>query len=255
MQVRASHSVLKARIAALEGHTRSSRSRLSLGLAEIDLCLGGGLMLGSWHDLTGQAMDEETGSAAAAFGLDIINLLPGGSAVIWVQMAGDLYPPALPESLAPLKDFICIDARDQACALSVIEEALSTQGLAVVGEIEALSLIAGRRLQLAAERGGGLGLILRRRLGARRLSPGSAVAASRWRIGRLPSLPPAGLPGLGTPRWQVELEHCRGGRPGGWILETCERKHGAHPFRLVAPLADHGLADPSPAQERRRSVA
>lgn len=255
MPHRTSHSVLKAKIAALEGLTRPVKGRLSLGAAQVDDCLGGGLTLASWHELTGQAMDEETGSAAAAFGLDVISLLQGARAVIWVQTAGDLYPPALAMRAAALKDLICIDAKDQACALAVIEEGLSTTGLAVVGEIQALSLTAGRRLQLAAEKGGGLGLMLRRRLGARRPSPGSAVAASRWRIAGLPSLPPDGTPGLGPPRWRVELEHCRGGRQGAWILETHEMKDGAHPFRLVASLADHGLAVDPPAQNGRRSAA
>lgn len=249
------HTALKARIAAIEGRTRFSRGRLSLGLAPIDHCLGGGLALGAWHELNGQAMDEETAAAAARFGLDMVSLLPEPPALIWVQMADDLYAPALARSLGAFKDFVCIKARDQACALSVIEEGLSTRGLAVMGEVEALSLTAGRRLQLAAEKGRGLGLLLRRRLGVRRPSPGSAVAASRWRIASLPSSPQNGAPGLGPPRWQVELEHCRGGRPGRWILETSETRHGAHPFHLVAPLADHRLAAISPRPDHLRSVA
>ena len=63
---------------------------------------------------------------------------------------------------------------------------------AVVGEIGRLPMVAGRRLQLAAERSGVTALLLRRwrngaEAAAERDRPSAAV--TRWRIASLPSLP------------------------------------------------------------------
>jgi protein ImuA len=124
---------------------------------------------------------------------------------------------------------------------------------AVVGEVEAADLTAGRRLQLACEKRSATGfLILRRPYGgqARREATGSA-AATRWRIASAPSEPPAGEFGLGAPRFRVELERCRGGRTGAWLLEAAgaycwETTDVAHPLRLVAELGDRQLAPALP---------
>jgi protein ImuA len=75
---------------------------------------------------------------------------------------------------------------------------------------------AHRRLQLAAERSGVTALLLRRwRTGAEaaveRARPSAAV--TRWRVAALPSADIPGLPGIGWPRWRVELLRCRGGLP------------------------------------------
>ena len=72
-----------------------------------------------------------------------------------------------------------------------------------------LDLTATRRLQLAAEAGGGLGLLL----GPDAPGPEHTAAATRWRVG---SLHAAGDGyGLDDPRWQLELLRARGGRPSG----------------------------------------
>ena len=124
---------------------------------------------------------------------------------------------------------------------------------AVVGEVEAADLTAGRRLQLACEKQGATGFLIRRRpFGglARKPQTGSA-AATRWRIASAPSEPPAGEFGLGLPRFRVELERCRGGRTGAWLLEAAgayglDEDHGTHPLRLVAELGDRQLAPAQP---------
>ena len=97
---------------------------------------------------------------------------------------------------------------------------------------------------------GATGLVVRRRPygGQSRALTGSA-AATRWKVVAAPSQTPAGEFGLGPPRWQVELERCRGGRTGAWLMEaqaafTWENQDGAHPLRLVAELGDRQLASP-----------
>jgi protein ImuA len=102
-------------------------------------------------------------------------------------------------------------------------------------------MVAGRRLQLAAERSGITALLLRRwRTGvaaaAERERP--SVAVTRWRVAALPSLP--GIePGIGTPRWRVELLRCRGGEPAAWDLEVAD---ASGLVRLSAELADRSAA-------------
>jgi protein ImuA len=174
--------------------------------------------------------------------------------VIWVLRRDDLWAPGLAGLGLPPERLIQVCARDEAEALSVMEDALSTVGVAaVVGEIEAADLTAGRRLQLACEKHRATGFVIRRRpYGGtpKRESAGSA-AATRWRVASAPSEPPAGEFGLGAPRFRVELERCRGGRTGTWLMEaeeaySAEMTDVAHPLRLVAELGDRQLAPAQP---------
>ena len=45
------------------------------------------------------------------------------------------------------------------------------------------------------------------------------ACVSRWRITSLPSELQDGMPGVGFPRWNVELLKVRNGKPGTWQLE------------------------------------
>jgi len=124
---------------------------------------------------------------------------------------------------------------------------------AVFAEVEAVDLTAGRRLQLACEKLGSTGFVIRRRPysgQARRDASGSA-ASTRWKVVSAPSETPAGEFGLGAPRYRVELERCRGGRTGSWLFEagdaySLEARDGTHPLRLVADLGDRQLAPAQP---------
>jgi protein ImuA len=245
-------TALKGRIAALEAGTRTPTSVLSFGDPGIDGCFpAGGLPSGCWHEVMGAGLEDETSAAPAAFvGLLTRPLLKTG-AVVWVMRRDDLHAPGLAGLDFPTERLIQVKARDEAEVLSVLEDALATVGVAAaIGEAEAPELKAGRRLQLACEKRGSFGVLLHRRpyggpVGKSRTVSGSS-AFSRWRIAGAPSQPPPDVPGLGPPRWRVELERCRGGRPGGWILESSEADHGPHPFRLVSQLADHDLAAAEP---------
>lgn len=246
-------SALRARIAALEAGTRTPPPVLPFGDPRIDGCFpAGGLPRGGWHEVGGSGLEEETTAASTAFSALLLRPLAALGAVVWVMRRDDLYAPGLAAMGFPAGRLILVKARDEAEVLAVLEDALATVGVAAaVGEAEAPDLKAGRRLQLACERRGATGLLLRRRpfgvpAGPRRDVSGAA-AQTRWRIASAPSQPPPGEPGLGPPRWRAELERCRGGRPGAWILEATEAGHGPHPFRLVSQLADHGVEAPRPA--------
>ena len=178
-------AALQAKIAALESGARSEAGRLPFGAPEIDACLpGGGLPLGCWHEVAGEGMEAETCAAPAAFTALVAAPLAGRGEAVWIMRRDDLWAPGLAGLGFPANRLICVCARDDADVLSVAEDALATAGVAcVVAEVEDVDLTAGRRLQLACERRGSTGFVLRRRPyggGARGATAGSA-AATRWR--------------------------------------------------------------------------
>jgi protein ImuA len=131
-----------------------------------------------------------------------------------------------------------------------MEEGLRHGGLgAAVAEIARLSMSASRRLQLAAEGAATIGIALRRwRRQAEAADFGQPTAAvTRWRVSVLPSAP-LPVPGVGRPRWLVELIRARAGESADFELEACDGKG-----RLAVPAE---LSDrPAAAEARRRGVA
>jgi protein ImuA len=106
--------------------------------------------------------------------------------------------------------------------LLCFEEGLRHGGLgAVVAEVARLSMTASRRLQLAAEAGGTLGIALRRfkhRAEANAFAQPSA-AVTRWRVSVRPSvaLP---VPGIGRAQWFLQLVRCRAGEAADFDVEA-----------------------------------
>jgi protein ImuA len=235
---------VRERLAALEG--AGDRGVLPFGDPRVDGRLpGGGLALGRWHEVAGEGMEIETAAAAAAFAAALLTPLASRGAVVWVMRRQDLYAPGLAGLGFPAERLIQVCAPSETEALIALEDALGAAGVvAAVGEVEALDLTAGRRLQLACERSGATGFVIRRRLFGAKAAPDlGAAAATRWRIASAPSEPAPGEPGLGPPRWRVELDRCRGGRTGVWIMEKSD---GAPPLRVVAELGDRQLDTQTP---------
>jgi protein ImuA len=175
---------------------------------------------------------------------------PGAGAILWCLARPDLYGPGLQAHGTDPARLVLVAARRDEDILWAVEEGLRAPGLAaVVGEIGRLPMVAGRRLQLAAERSGVTLLLLRRwrnaaEAAAERARP--SAAATRWRVAALPSSDIAGEPGVGRPRWRVELVRCRGGVPAQWDVEVADAT--GH-VSLSAGLADRPAA-PQPRAER-----
>jgi protein ImuA len=136
--------------------------------------------------------------------------------VIWIGSAITIFPPALQTfGLEPDK-VIFINLKKDKDILWAMEEALKCEtSAAVVAEVKELSFMASRRLQLAVEKSNVTGFILRHSL----LKPNITACVTRWQITSLPANLLSDMPGVGFPRWNVELLKVRNGKPGKWQVE------------------------------------
>jgi protein ImuA len=84
-------------------------------------------------------------------------------------------------------------------------------------------MTASRRLQLAAESSGVMGIALRRwRRQTEAADFGQPTAAmTRWRVSVLPSSP-LPVPRVGRARWLVELIRARAGESADFEVEACD---------------------------------
>lgn len=220
----------------------------STGLAAMDEILPAGLARGAVHELL---LDDENYSPAfVAIQLPLLVLregvggegrvrscatrhrpssLPhsqstGRGSVIWSDPARTLYPPALFQNVNPQQLFI-LRPRDLQEELWALAECLRCRGVgAVIARLPArLHRNDVRRLQLAAERGGGIGVFLRPR------SADIYAAATRWLVE-----PARGQRTIH--RWKLTLLHGHGGQIGkSFILERCRENNSV---RAVNELAN-----------------
>lgn len=238
---------LKAEIARLErGDGRPDWGTLPFDDASVDACMPyGGLQLGHWHEIAGDGIERETPAAATGFTAALARRAQKNGAIVWALRRDDLHAPGLQTLGIDPDRLILVRVDKDEDVLSVQEDALRTRGVTVaIGEVDKIDLTAGRRLQLACEKSGAAGFVLRRRLYGTPLQQArtpAPAAATRWRIAAMPST--TQTPGLGAPRWAARLERCRGGRTGAWIMEM-QNAAGAQTgaIRVVAELADHALA-------------
>ena len=218
------------------------RTPLPFGLATIDSHLpDGGLARGALHEVVPAA----EGSIAAAFGFiaALLGHLSRACPLCFVMPAYGLRPyrshgrlhghgiNAL--GLDPGR-LILVETAQRKETLWAMEEAVrSAAPAAVVGAIDTLDLKTSQRLHLTATEAGVPLLLIRP---APTLD--ASAAATRWRVGTAKAA--RDRFGLVTqPRWHLQLERCRNGRPGEWVVEY---DHVAHRFSLAAALADFSRA-------------
>ena len=231
---------LRERIRRLEGAVARRRLVLPFGLKAIDRHLPeGGLALGALHEVAGGGHGAINGAAAALFTAGIAARTRGK--VLWCVMRPDLFAPALAQAGLVPDRVIYVEAGDEKSVLICFEEGLRHGGLgAVVAEVARLSMTASRRLQLAAEGSGTIGLAIRRwRRPAEAAEFGQPTASvTRWRVSAVPATP-LPVPGVGRARWQVELIRCRAGESVDFEVEACDAKG-----RLALPSGPvHGPAE------------
>jgi len=171
--------------------------------------------LGAVHEFVCEGV--ETSAATTGFISGMLgSLMNKGGAAVWIGSGRTLFPPALKMFGIDPERIVFVDLQKEKDILWAMEEALKCRGLsAVICEMPELSFTVSRRFQLAVEQSLVTGFILR--TNPRNLNTNACV--SRWNIKSLPSETDEDLPGLGFPRWKVNLLKIRNGKPGTWHLE------------------------------------
>ncbi len=218
-------SELRERIQHLEGTAARKKQVLPFGIPEIDDRLpGGGLAFGALHEFAGGGAGTVDGAAAALMVAGIAAQTKGQ--VVWCLTRPDLFFPALAQAGLHPKRVIFVESDKEEDVLASMEEALAYGGLgAVIGELVRLPMTTSRRLQLAAEKTGTIGLAVRR---WRRQTEASdygqpTAATTRWRVSVLPS-EPLPVPGVGRARWLLELIRVKAGECAEFIVGACDAK-------------------------------
>ena len=218
---------LRKEIGVLQGcKPATSRQALTFGVA-IDDCLpGSALEAGAVHEFISNGYEHA--ASTVAFTIAVLSRSASKAPIIWISRDHVQYAPGFSAyGLDPQRIIFARPGKDSE-AMWIMEEALRCKGVAAVaGECALADLTATRRLQLAAENSGVPGLLLRPFC----RQPVSSSCVTRWKISPSAS-EPNGLPGLGAPRWQVELLKARGGRPGSWLMEWRDQR-----LSLVTPPA------------------
>ncbi|WP_431270086.1 hypothetical protein [Dankookia sp. P2] len=168
-------AALRARIARLTAAAPGPRATASPLCSAIDQRLpGGGLARAAVHEV----LAADPGAAAGFCGL---LLARARGTVLWIAAEPDAWPPR-PGALRPLarRPGAGAGAAAAGCALGDGgEPALPRHRRRAAGG-ERADLTAARRLQLAAEAGGAIGLLLRPDGEA---EAGATAALTRWRVG------------------------------------------------------------------------
>ncbi|MBT1701943.1 ImuA family protein [Chryseosolibacter indicus] len=149
------------------------------------------------------------------------SLLGVDGVLLWIGTSRYLFPPSLPAFNLSPERIIFIDVSKQRDVHWVMEEALKCKALtAVVAEVKEISFIESRRFQLAAEQNKVTGFLLCHQ--TKKIS--ATACASRWKVSPLPSETIDDLPGVGSPKWHVELMKVRNGKPQSWDIQWVDGK-------------------------------
>jgi protein ImuA len=233
---------LRDTLRAIEGDGHKRRETLPFGVPALDQRLAsGGLRLDALHEIAAATPDLGDDASATLFMAGIAARAWGP--ILWVVRRRDLFAPGLYQSGLSPERVIYAEATDDAELLALMEEGLRHRGLgAVIGEVKRAATASTRRLQLAAEGGRTIALLMKRhaREGADPFGVPSA-AITRWRVASAPSSP-IPVAGIGRPRWALNLVRQRGGDPFELTLEAADETG-----RLALPAA---LVDRSRAQGR-----
>jgi len=233
--------------------TADGRKTLPFDLSALDSCLpAGGLPCGALHEIVPApyGIPSALGFIAAILGRTTQQNASERRPIVFVLPTYGLGGVRLHGhglralGLDPSR-LILVETAHRKDTLWAIEETLrSGAPAAIAGIVDQLDLKTSQRLQLTAT-DAGLPLFLLRP--AQNLE--SSAASTRWRVGTAEAARDRfGL--ITRPRWHLQLERARNGRPGEWVVEY---DHVAHRFSLAAALADPARARGAGEKAGRKS--
>lgn len=218
---------LQREILPLEGlKVLPSDVRVNLGFPSIEAAFPNGIFpVGCMHELVTDTV-EDGGSGYGFLTFLLAKFMKQGSPALWVSRGQTVFPGALKAMGIDPQNIVFINLQKEKDILFCVQEALKCdQFTAVIAELRDIDFKQSRRLQLATEKSRVTGFIFRQ--GQRAVN--SIAAVSRWQVNSLPSSMAAGLPGVGYPRWKIDLQKIRNGSPGVWFVEL--RPDGIHDIR------------------------
>lgn len=207
---------LQTDILRLEGFKSSNNAALDVGLGTIkDAFPNRSFPVGAVHEFL--STEKESAASTSGFITGLLSSLMGSKgATLWISSSRTLFPPALKNFGIEPDRFIFLDLKKEKDVLWAMDEALKCGALsAVIGEMREIDFTTSRRLQLAVEQSQVTGFILRNNY----RSLNTTACVSRWKITPLPSSIDDGLPGIGFPKWKVELLRMRNGKTGAWDIQ------------------------------------
>jgi protein ImuA len=200
-----------------EGYKPPSSDKNNLiGLGSIESAFPNGIFpTAAIHEFMVNEPEHAAASGGFIAGL-IQSIAKHGGACLWISASRTLFPPALKRFGLEPDQIIFIDVKRERDVLWVTEEALKCDGIVVaVSELSTLSFSESRRLQLAVEKSKATGFILRNSL--KRFS--ATTSAARWMITPIQSQLEGNMPGVGFPRWKVELLKVKNGNAVTAMIE------------------------------------
>jgi len=242
---------LSRQIREMETAGRPDKERISSGCPTMDRHLpGGGHARGSMLELLRSGPGTGLSSLALMMARQAI---VEGKYLVLVDPHRQFYPPAMKSLGIPLERVIALQPANHADAIWGLAQVLRCPAVgAVIAEIGTLDDRAARKLQLAAEQGGGLGLFLR---DARSARAQPSWADVQWLVRS------ASLQDQNTRWFHLELARCSGGRTGarltvgvntrGQWIEAPTTQGARHEHASTLHLAAQ-LAQPT---RRRRDIA
>jgi protein ImuA len=178
----------------------------------------GGLALGAVHEVLAGEAGAASGFVALLAGRASSAQDAAGASILWIAPEPEVWAPGVARLGVRPELLVVVRARGKD-ALWAAEESLRCPAVAAtIVEVPDLDLTTSRRLQLAAEAGRGIGLVLR----SEQASISPTASLTRWRVSALPGTGRrAGE--LGEPAWRVELLKAKGGAaPLSWDLALHE---------------------------------
>jgi protein ImuA len=249
-----------------DGATYSPR-KVTLGHADADAALQGGLALGAMHEVFAEAGRQS--AAATGFVAGLAGRAAARRPLVWVRQdfteieSGALSMNGLAELGLDPRLFVTVRATDVDSALRTAADALACDALGIVvlevwGEARQLDLVASRKLTLAAQASGVTGLLLRMAA-----EPQPSTAQTRWivRAAHSPpatslmpsaaSMPAAAWSAWGAPMFDAQLVRNRHGPVGRWIMEwKCDECLFGKPAAYPQPVAATAANRPHQASAR-----
>jgi protein ImuA len=205
---------------------RSARSPIPSGIPGLDELLPEKrLPAGSLVELLCDTPGAGTWSLALLMARQACGTEKGTRALVVADLERSFYPPAATKLGIDLTRTIVVRPRTWQDAYAAIDQSLRCPAVgAVVGGCDRLGTVDFRRLQLAAEEGGGVGLLLRPAVRLRQPS----FATLRLHV------KPVGTTEAAR-RIEVEVVRCRGGKDGGRLLLEIDEETGM--VRVPKPAA------------------